>query len=132
MQAAGRFQINVMLAPPAQSKCHGCLVTQVFLSRRVRTLSFGFRRPWARLIANDTGFDGVSRGHHLGKGTCHAGIMPVEMLIYATLVQRLGSSWEAARALAKRLRLPAGELAAVEERPWWRRLAGLREFRHTA
>jgi hypothetical protein len=32
--------------------------------------------------------------------------MPVEMLTYAALGERIGSSAEAARALAKRLRLP--------------------------
>jgi hypothetical protein len=156
--------------------------------------------------------------------------MPVEMLTYAALAERLGSSSEAARALVKRLRLPrqrgnngkalvavdlaeinhtpihrpvtrrspddhqsvaaalkarietleaelarleaaaavhradfererercdglmaevlkttadlmaareaavrlAGELAAIQTRPWWRRLAGLREFRAVA
>jgi hypothetical protein len=41
-------------------------------------------------------------GHHPGKGV----IMPVEMLTYAALAERLGSSSEAARALVKRLRLP--------------------------
>jgi hypothetical protein len=35
----------------------------------------------------------------------------------------------AAREAAARL---AGELAAVQARPWWRRLAGLREFRPVA
>ena len=94
--------------------------------------------------------------------------MPVEMLTYAALSERLGCSAEAARALVKRLRLPsqranngkalvavdlaeinhtptlravtrrspddhqavvgeavariAGELAAFQARPWWRRL----------
>jgi hypothetical protein len=44
----------------------------------------------------------ASGGHHPVKG----GVMPVEMLTYAALSERLGCSAEAARALIKRLRLP--------------------------
>ena len=40
--------------------------------------------------------------------------MPVEMLTYAALSERLGCSAEAARALAKRLRLPRQRANNVE------------------